>query len=339
MSRVDIVVPCYNYGRYLRQCVDSLLTQEGVDVRVLIIDDCSTDDSPEIARAIAAEDSRVEFRRHEKNLGHIATYNEGLLGWVTAEYCLLISADDLLTPGALGRATHVMDGHPSVGLAYGRQKHFVDILPDTQPLDSSEESTIIAGLEFVRTMCETASNPVNTPTAVVRTSVLHEVGGYLPELPHTADMELWLRVAACSDVAVQSACQALKRAHPAQMQTHFVEQPVRDFKQRRLAIEMFYDARADQSAVPSAWRDAAIRSLAEQSFWEASRRVDSGLSKSVDELLDYAKELDPQIVGRGTWTRLSWKRRLGPRGWRIVRPWMDCLRGKKKSANSAGGVR
>ena len=53
MSRVDIVVPCYNYGRYLRQCVDSLLTQEGVDVRVLIIDDCSTDDSPEIARAIA----------------------------------------------------------------------------------------------------------------------------------------------------------------------------------------------------------------------------------------------------------------------------------------------
>ena len=49
-----------------------------VDVRVLIIDDASTDDTPEVAAALAAEDARVEFRRHAVNRGHIATYNEGL---------------------------------------------------------------------------------------------------------------------------------------------------------------------------------------------------------------------------------------------------------------------
>ena len=64
MPAVDVVVPCYNYGRYLKSCVGSLLSQEGVDVRVLIIDDTSTDDSPQIGAAIAASDPRVEFRHH-----------------------------------------------------------------------------------------------------------------------------------------------------------------------------------------------------------------------------------------------------------------------------------
>ena len=48
MSRVDVIVPCYNYGRFLRECVESVLSQP-VDVRVLIIDDASTDDTPQVA--------------------------------------------------------------------------------------------------------------------------------------------------------------------------------------------------------------------------------------------------------------------------------------------------
>src|SRR5271166_3335342 len=114
MSRVDIVVPCYNYGRYLRACVRSVLTQEGVDVRVLILDDCSLDNTEEVGRQLAMEDPRVEFRRHAANRGHIATYNEGLLEWASGDYCLLLSADDMLTPGALSRATKLMDEHEEV---------------------------------------------------------------------------------------------------------------------------------------------------------------------------------------------------------------------------------
>ena len=76
MSRVDVIVPCYNYGRFLRECVESVLTQP-VDVRVLIIDDASTDDTPEVAAALAAEDGRVEFRRHAVNRGHIAYLQRG----------------------------------------------------------------------------------------------------------------------------------------------------------------------------------------------------------------------------------------------------------------------
>src|SRR5919109_5208527 len=108
MSRVDVIIPCYNYARYLRQCVESVLTQSAVQVRALIIDDASTDDSAAVGSALAAEDARVEFRRHAVNHGHLTTYNEGL-EWSAGDYTLLISADDLLVPGALNRAARLMD--------------------------------------------------------------------------------------------------------------------------------------------------------------------------------------------------------------------------------------
>src|SRR5437879_1067139 len=107
MSIVEVIVPCYNYGRFLRTCVESVLGQGEVEVRVLIVDDASQDDSETIGRALAAEDRRVQYRRHAVNQGHIATYNEGI-DWLSGDYILLLSADDMLTPGAFARATKVL---------------------------------------------------------------------------------------------------------------------------------------------------------------------------------------------------------------------------------------
>src|SRR5215468_3571467 len=120
MSRVDVVIPCYNYGRYLPESVSSVTDdQPGSDVRVLIIDDASQDDSAEVAERLAARDSRIAVAVHHINKGAIPTFNEGLLEWATGDYCVLISADDKLAPGALRRATDFLDEHPGVGFVYG----------------------------------------------------------------------------------------------------------------------------------------------------------------------------------------------------------------------------
>ena len=120
MSSVSVVVPCYNYGHFLEECVASVLDdQDGVDVRVLIIDDASPDDSADVAKKIAARDPRVEVVVHTTNAGNIATFNEGLIEWTDGDYCLLLSADDRVTPGALRRASELLDANPSVGFAYG----------------------------------------------------------------------------------------------------------------------------------------------------------------------------------------------------------------------------
>src|SRR5262245_16993901 len=115
---VSVVIPCYNYGHYLPDAVGSALSQDGVEVEVVIVDDKSTDNSAEVAAALAAGDPRVRLIRHETNLRHIATYNDGLDA-VTGDYVLLLSADDLLTPGALHRAAQLMEAEPTVGMVYG----------------------------------------------------------------------------------------------------------------------------------------------------------------------------------------------------------------------------
>lgn len=217
MATVQILVPCYNYGRYLDQCVSSALDQEGVDVKILIIDDCSSDHTPEVGRALAARDSRITFLRHETNRGHIATYNEGIK-LIDADYFVLLSADDCLAPGALVRATSLMDANPNVGMVYGQAICFsTDHLPETR--QASSGTSIWSGERWMRQVCRSGKNFIICPEAVVRSSVQKEVGGYDPSLPHSGDMEMWLRIAAISDIGrVSGADQAFYRVHEQSMQ-------------------------------------------------------------------------------------------------------------------------
>ena len=119
MLPVKVIIPCYRYAHFLTGCVESVLSQHGVDLKVLILDDASPDDTPEVSRRLAARDPRVEIRRHATNMGHLATFNEGLEWSSDAEATVLISADDLLAPGALARAVALLEDAPGVGFVYG----------------------------------------------------------------------------------------------------------------------------------------------------------------------------------------------------------------------------
>ncbi|HXE51984.1 MAG TPA: glycosyltransferase family A protein, partial [Tepidisphaeraceae bacterium] len=204
MSCVDVVIPCYKYAHFLRGCIQSVLSQDGVDVRVLIIDDCSPDNTAEIGSQLAQEDPRVEFRRHEVNRGHIATYNEGLLEWAGGDFTMILSADDLLVPGALRRAAKVMTDHPEVGMTFGNYLEFDADLPseaNAVRADDSYPVKIYSHAEFLAFACNRGQTGIAAPTAVVRTEVQRRVGGYIPALPHSGDTEMWLRLSHHSGVA------------------------------------------------------------------------------------------------------------------------------------------
>jgi Glycosyl transferase family 2 len=322
MSRVDVVVPCYNYGRYLERCLASLLDeQSGVSVRALVIDDCSTDDSPDVARRLAERDSRIEFRRHGVNHGHIATYNEGLLGWAEADYCLLISADDLLVPDALTRAVAVLDRHSDVGLCYGRQVVFSGAVPETIASNRAATS-LTSGREFWESSCRIGQNVVPTPTAVVRTRVQREVGGYRKELPHTGDLEMWLRIAARTNVAAIDADQAFKRMHGENMQVQFVSSRLTELQQRLLAFESaFADCRGRIENASELERNVR-EALASEALWAASEAFDGGDVEGCRRAQQVAAAVSADVRGRSEWRRLEIKRRLGPRLWHVLRPFV-----------------
>jgi glycosyltransferase involved in cell wall biosynthesis len=322
MAAVDVVVPCYNYARFLPAAVGSILSQPGVDVRVLILDDCSTDDTPEVCRALAA-DPRVEYRRHATNRGHIATYNEGL-AWLAAEYCLVLSADDMLAPGALFRACTVMDAHPEVGLTHGLSIWTPHPEHHAGPFVVTPEVTIQTGPEFIRSRCEAGHNLVEAPTTIGRTAVQRSVGDYRPELPHSGDMEMWLRYAAFGSVAMLNAHQAFYRTHGQNMSTNY--RGARDLRHVKLAFDSFFACCGDRLPPGSeGWKQLAYRAIGDNAFvgaYEAFRLGEGGL---FSEFVALAREVDPGTRFSAKWLRLKAKRLIGRGLWDRFRACRRCL--------------
>ena len=309
MPSVDVVIPCYNYAKYLPRCIESVLTQEGVEVRALIIDDCSTDDTPAVGAELARRDPRVLYRRHAKNLRHIATYNEGLIDWATADYVLLLSADDLLAPLGLQRATRVMEENPNVHMTYGMALLFTE---DSQvanlPADASAAThSIVRGVDFLRRSI--VGNPVPTPSAVARTRIQHKVGGYSAALPHTADMAMWMRFATHGDIGVVPQVLAYKRTHATNMSIAYAAQPLGDFRERVDACdELLHDHAALGAGAPT--RTEAREIIGNQVFWWASSLFDAGEAAGCDAALELAVELAPNLRTSPAWRRLKLKRAL-----------------------------
>lgn len=328
MTRCDVIVPCYNYGRFLQACVDSILGQPDCDVRVLILDDRSSDDSLAVARGIAERDARVTVVHHPVNRGHIATYNEGI-DWAGAKYMLLLSADDLLAPGALARALDLMETDSNVGFVYGRALKFSDESDAVaEPLTGEPRSSVWKGIDFINAVCATPECPVPTATAVVRTSTQKRVGGYRAELPHAGDLEMWLRFAANGDVGMIDAVQAFTRVHGENMRfAYLANRMMGDYRQRYEAFRHFFAS--EWAAAPRIHElsTLAYRRLAEEILWDAANAFEEEAGEHVDPLARLAREIHPGIVRSAHWWKLSLKRLVGPKAWRGVAP---AIAGAKK---------
>ena len=311
MTAVDVVVPCYNYARYLETCVASILGQEGVAVRVLIVDDCSSDETPAVAARLAAQDSRVLVRRNEVNLGLIGTANGGLIDWAEAPYSLLLSADDALTPGALARATALLENHPEVGFVFGAVVVFDLDPPSPVPAGSdSPDYRIVDGPALIAHICH-HTNDVPTPTAVVRTELQKRVGGYNPATPHTSDMEMWLRLAAHAKVGVIQAAQGYYRVHGSNMSGAFFAQPTRDVRERLAAAEQAMAAVGGRMTdFPRVLRTMR-RIEAQRAYWRAGLAFEAGERSLGETYLRFAAATDPSpLSATGFWSATA-KRQVG----------------------------
>ena len=330
MSSVSVVIPCYCYGHFLEAAVSSVLDdQDGVDVRVLIIDDASSDDSARVAREIASRRDQVEVIVHDVNAGNIATFNEGLLEWADGDYCMLLSADDRATPGALARARDLLDAHPEVGMVYGHVLWFEDGASLPAARDTVRGWSVWSGQEWLERIFSQAENPLTTPEVVVRTSLQHQVGGYDPQLPKAADMELFMKLAAHAHVGfIRGVDQAFYRRHDTNMSSTVT--PLMDLRQRRSVFEVVLERYGDRLVDTDRLSEMVHRQLSREALWAAGRVYDRGrlresdlgrrlmggggyeAEQDVDELLAFAAECWPEMARARLYRTLRARRRLGP---------------------------
>ena len=302
-AEVSVVIPCYNYGRFLSTAVDSVLSQRDVDVDVIVVDDASTDDSVEVAKRLAAKDSRIRVIAHEANAGPVATFNRGLAA-AKGEYLVRLDADDLLTPGSLRRAVDLLQSHDGVGLVYGHPVHFSGSSLPPARTGESASWIVWSGSEWLTARCLDGTNTITSPEVVMRRSVVDMVGGQRP-LAHTHDMEMWLRMSTVADVGyVTGVDQAWHRDHPASLSTS-AEEPLVILAEIRDAFDTLFDGRPD-SAHDDFLRARAHLAVAGEALDQTTRLLDRGISdRRTKDLLLFAETCAPVIVETRRWARIS----------------------------------
>lgn len=270
---LDIAIPSYNYAHYLAGCADSVLSQSGVALRLLIIDNASEDNSADVARDLAARDGRVELFLRSRNAGPHASFNAAI-DWAQADYFLILCADDMLAPGALARAVTLLEQYPDVHLAHGAIHKISKEDTSAQPMATaaSAEWNIRSGADFINFACRHAFNPVAGPTAVVRTAAQKQAGYYRKTLAHTDDLEMWLRLALLGSVASTEHVHAFARVH-SENQSATVAGIMHWNREFEAGFRSFFEH--EGMNMPHADRDfTAVRNcLTKRAYWSAISKL------------------------------------------------------------------
>lgn len=114
---LSVLVGVYNHGKYLAQSIESVLASTFQDYEYIIVDDCSTDGSYEIALSYAKKDSRIRVYRNEKNLGDYPNRNRAAQ-LATGKYLKYVDDDDYIYPHGLSVILEMMRGYPDAGLGF-----------------------------------------------------------------------------------------------------------------------------------------------------------------------------------------------------------------------------
>jgi hypothetical protein len=186
---VSFVVPCYKFAHLLPQCVNSILKQTYGNFEVLIMDNCSPDNTPEVAASF--NDPRVKHIRNETNIGHVRNFNLGIT-MARGKYVLLISPDDWLqSPEILKRYVELMERNPDVGFVFCRSLEVqgskeVGIASWT---DCGEQDQIWEGSDFLKRIIQ--GDCVVLSAAMVRKECYEKFGMFSLDMPHANDWYLW----------------------------------------------------------------------------------------------------------------------------------------------------
>lgn len=186
-SKVTVVMPVYNGMPYLKEAIESVLSQSFQNFEFLIIDDGSTDQS--IACIASYEDPRIRFIRNEQNKGQARTLNRGL-ELAQGEYVARLDQDDVCLPRRLEVQLLYMVKRPNLAITC-TWEHTIDAYGRRVRSWKGEIENYGAFLgRILLGKC-----PIWHPSVMFRREVVLRLGGYDPSYAPSDDFDLWARIA------------------------------------------------------------------------------------------------------------------------------------------------
>jgi glycosyltransferase involved in cell wall biosynthesis len=191
--KISVVMPVHNGAPWLGEAIKSVLEQTFTDFELLVVDDGSTDASPEIAAALSNHDSRICAVRLPRRQGLVGTLNTAL-GLVRAALIARLDADDVALSGRLAAQARYFDERPALALL-GTAAERIDeagrLIGHVRPATDPEQ---------LRHILE-KSNPFIHSSVMMRTQLVRRLGGYREPFLGAEDFDLWLRVSEHGTIA------------------------------------------------------------------------------------------------------------------------------------------
>ncbi len=209
-TQVSLVTPFYNAGRYLAECIESVLAQTYPLFEYVLVDNCSTDHSQEIARSYAEKDHRIRLIQNTEFLSAIQNWNHALRQVSpTSKYIKIIFADDCLFPDCLEKMLQAAEACPGVGLVGAYRMSGTEVNNDGLPFPS----TFIPGHKIARETLLGGPYVFGSPSSVLmRADLVRRRDPFFQDLPGLTDMESCYYLLQHSDFAFVH--QVLTRERP-----------------------------------------------------------------------------------------------------------------------------
>ena len=207
---VSVVIPTYNCARYLPEAIDSVLAQTYRDFEIIVVDDGSTDNTPEV---LARYGDQIRIIR-QPDQGRSAARNAGILA-ARGEYIAFLDADDLWLPQKLEKQLALFAARAEIGWVYSDYRRLAELGSDT---DTFFHRAGLRPPPEGRILPELLSGCItSTITVMARASCFRRVGLFDPSLTRAEDYDMWIRLATQFDAACVDEPLALYRQHSRQI--------------------------------------------------------------------------------------------------------------------------
>ena len=185
MPKVSVILSTHNDELYIQQAVDSILNQTFTDFEFIILDDASTDKTPDILHKY--RDPRIKIITNAQNKGIPASVNVGL-AQAKGEYIARMDGDDVSALERFAKQVTFLDANPRIGVV-GTQRKYLDTAGNFYNCNIRVHTThnLIAWRVFM-------GASFWNPSTMIRRNVLDSVNGYNPIYFYASDLELWTRL-------------------------------------------------------------------------------------------------------------------------------------------------
>ncbi len=243
MPQVSVCVPSYNHSKFIKELIESVLSQTFTDFELIICDDASTDSSVEIIKSF--NDRRIRFYQNEKNLGIVETMNR-CISLAQGEFINIIGSDDAMLPNNLLKKVEFLKAHPYAGIVYSD----IDKIDEGGQLighiwgNQSKTDTILDKTTAFKRLIQ-EGNFLCHSAALLRKQCHDQVGIYDERFRSNQDYDMWLRISLHYDVGYMVEPLIKYRWHQNNITRDYVGEhrlkgKDKDYLARKAALEQYH---------------------------------------------------------------------------------------------------